>query len=124
MFCTIIVKIIYNIFVLKICRSLIINENLEVGTQIAYIKKALELGYSVLVLNTNNNYEGVEGMQFLGWSAPLPSYCRSPIIWLYCYKLIQRFRVTGLFGGQYNTKLHGTITDVINTIVGSALLRD
>ena len=62
-FCTIIVKIIYNIFVLKICRSLIINENLEVGTQIAYIKKALELNYSVVVLNTNNNYER-EGMQF------------------------------------------------------------
>ena len=48
-----------------------------------------------------------------------------------CYKLIQRFRVTGLFAGHYNTKLHGTITDVIYgtikdviyTIVGSALLR-
>ena len=42
----------------------------------------------------------------------------------YCYRLIQRFRVTGLFAGQYNTKLHGTITDVIYTIVGSALLKD
>ena len=41
-----------------------------------------------------------------------------------CYKLIQRFRVIGLFAGQYNTKLHGTITDVIYTIVGSVLLRD
>ena len=41
-----------------------------------------------------------------------------------CYKLIQRFRVTGLFAGQYITKLHGTITGVIYTIVGSALLRD
>ena len=30
-----------------------------------------------------------------------------------CYKLIQRSRVTGLFAGQYNTKLHGTITGVI-----------
>ena len=30
-----------------------------------------------------------------------------------CYKLIQRFRVTGLLAGQYNTKLHGTITDVM-----------
>ena len=30
-----------------------------------------------------------------------------------CYKLIQWFRVTGLFAGQYNTKLHGTITDVL-----------
>ena len=32
-----------------------------------------------------------------------------------CYKLIQRFRVTGLFAGQYITKLHGTITGVIYT---------
>ena len=30
-----------------------------------------------------------------------------------CYKLIQRFRLTGLFAGQYITKLHGTITGVI-----------
>ena len=44
--------------------------------------------------------------------------------WSICYKLIQRFRVTGLFAGQHNTELHGTITDLIYTIVGSALLRD
>ena len=37
---------------------------------------------------------------------------------------MQVFMVTGLFAGQHNTKLHGTITDVIYTIVGSALLRD
>ena len=30
-----------------------------------------------------------------------------------CYKLIQRLRVTCFIAGQYNTKLHGTITDVI-----------
>ena len=42
----------------------------------------------------------------------------------YCYKLIQRFRVIGLFAGQFITKLHGTITGVIYTIVGSALLKD
>ena len=30
-----------------------------------------------------------------------------------CYKLIQRFRVTGLFAGLYKTKLNGTITGVI-----------
>ena len=65
------VKIINDIFGLKICRSLIINENLEVGTQIAYIKKALDLGYSVVVLNTNNNYERVEGLQFFQWLAPI-----------------------------------------------------
>ena len=44
--------------------------------------------------------------------------------WPCCNKLIQRFRVTGLFAGQYNTNLHGTITDVKYTIAGSALLRD
>ena len=30
-----------------------------------------------------------------------------------CYKLIQLVMVTGLFAGQHNTKLHGTITGVI-----------
>ena len=30
-----------------------------------------------------------------------------------CYKLVQRFRVTCLFTGQYTTKAYGTITDVI-----------
>ena len=30
-----------------------------------------------------------------------------------CYKVMQDFMVTGLFAGQHNTKLHGTITGVI-----------
>ena len=33
--------------------------------------------------------------------------------WYNCYKLIQLVMVTGLFAGQHNTKLHGTITGVI-----------
>ena len=33
--------------------------------------------------------------------------------WSICYKLIQGFRVTCLFTGQYTTEEHGTITDVI-----------
>lgn len=37
-------------------RSLIINHSTDHGTQIPYIKKAIELGYDVLVTNTNNNY--------------------------------------------------------------------
>ena len=44
--------------------------------------------------------------------------------WQYCFKLIQRLRVTCFIAGQYNPKLHDTITDLIYTIVGSALLRD
>ena len=33
-----------------------------------------------------------------------------------CYKLIQLVMVTGLFAGQHNTKLHGTITGVISFV--------
>lgn len=36
-------------------RRLIINENLESGTQIPYIKRAMVEGYGVVVLNTNQN---------------------------------------------------------------------
>ncbi|XP_047029058.1 FAM172 family protein homolog CG10038 [Helicoverpa zea] len=36
-------------------RSLIINDNLDMGTQIPYIKKALQKGYGVMVLNPNDN---------------------------------------------------------------------
>ena len=49
---------------------------------------------------------------------------RGPRAQQMCYKVMQVFMVTGLFAGQHNTKLHGTITGVIYTIVGSALLRD
>ena len=31
-------------------------------------------------------------------------------VYFYCYKLIQRFRVTSLFTGQYTTGYYGTIT--------------
>ena len=36
-------------------RRLIINENLDWGTQIPYIKRAMREGYAVIVLNTNRN---------------------------------------------------------------------
>lgn len=42
-------------------RRLIINDNLSTGTQIPYIKKAKELGYSILVLNTNDNQRNIGG---------------------------------------------------------------
>ncbi|XP_021235302.1 protein FAM172A isoform X4 [Numida meleagris] len=41
-------------------RRLIINEDLDSGTQIPYIKKATEEGYGVIVLNPNENYIEVE----------------------------------------------------------------
>jgi hypothetical protein len=36
-------------------RRLIINNNIHVGTQLPYIEKAKKAGYSVIVLNTNDN---------------------------------------------------------------------
>ncbi|XP_072716871.1 cotranscriptional regulator ARB2A isoform X4 [Ciconia boyciana] len=41
-------------------RRLIINEDLDSGTQIPYIKRAIEEGYGVIVLNPNENYIEVE----------------------------------------------------------------
>ncbi|KAM4810656.1 cotranscriptional regulator ARB2A [Rhinophrynus dorsalis] len=41
-------------------RRLIINEDLDSGTQIPYIKRAVKEGYAVIVLNTNENYIEVE----------------------------------------------------------------
>lgn len=36
-------------------RRLIINDNLECGTQIPYIERAIENGWGVVVMNTNLN---------------------------------------------------------------------
>lgn len=36
---------------------LIINDSIQSGTQIPYIKHAQEEGYGVLVMNTNSNYQ-------------------------------------------------------------------
>ncbi|XP_037656645.1 cotranscriptional regulator FAM172A isoform X5 [Choloepus didactylus] len=41
-------------------RRLIINEDLDSGTQIPFIKRALDEGYGVIVLNPNENYIEVE----------------------------------------------------------------
>uniref|UniRef100_A0A8D0L5P2 ARB2 cotranscriptional regulator A n=1 Tax=Sphenodon punctatus TaxID=8508 RepID=A0A8D0L5P2_SPHPU len=41
-------------------RRLIINDDLDSGTQIPYIKRATEEGYGVIVLNPNENYIEVE----------------------------------------------------------------
>jgi len=44
-------------------RSLIIEQSIEHGTQIPYIKRAMQLGYDVLVTNTNNNYRYENGSE-------------------------------------------------------------
>ncbi|XP_014599510.1 PREDICTED: UPF0528 protein CG10038 isoform X2 [Polistes canadensis] len=42
-------------------RRLIINDCLNTGTQIPYVKKAKELGYGLFVLNTNDNSRIING---------------------------------------------------------------
>nr|CAD7575251.1 unnamed protein product [Timema californicum] len=42
-------------------RSIIINESLQQGTMLPYIKKARELGYAVLITNTNDNFKFLNG---------------------------------------------------------------
>jgi len=49
-------------------RRLIMNESINHGTQIPYINKAKELGYEVLVLNTNDNERN--GKDIPGHSSP------------------------------------------------------
>ncbi|XP_077989062.1 cotranscriptional regulator ARB2A-like [Glandiceps talaboti] len=41
-------------------RSLIINQNMESGTQIPYIKRAMNEGYGLIILNGNENYQRKE----------------------------------------------------------------
>ncbi|PRD31447.1 UNVERIFIED_CONTAM: hypothetical protein NCL1_23542 [Trichonephila clavipes] len=43
-------------------RRLIINDSLNSGTQIPFIKRAMALGYGVFVLNTNDNRRFVNGV--------------------------------------------------------------
>ncbi|KAK3919597.1 Cotranscriptional regulator FAM172A [Frankliniella fusca] len=42
-------------------RSLIINDNIQSGTQIPYIEQAMANGYGILVLNTNDNTRVIDG---------------------------------------------------------------
>ncbi|XP_055317002.1 FAM172 family protein homolog CG10038 [Sitodiplosis mosellana] len=53
-------------------RSLIINQSTDHGTQIPYIKRAIELGYDVLVTNTNHNsrIEGPKRIRLEGNESP------------------------------------------------------
>lgn len=42
---------------------MIINNSINHGTQIPYIKRAQELGYSILITNTNDNYRTINGVR-------------------------------------------------------------
>lgn len=49
-------------------RRLIINNNLECGTQIPYIKRGIERGYAIVVFNTNDN--SIDGIPIEGSDTP------------------------------------------------------
>lgn len=57
-------------------RRLIINEDLDSGTQIPYIRKAVEDGYGIIVLNPNENYIEVEKTK--GQAEPSPDSSDEP----------------------------------------------
>ncbi|XP_041101221.1 cotranscriptional regulator FAM172A homolog isoform X3 [Polyodon spathula] len=57
-------------------RRLIINEDLDSGTQIPFIKRAMEEGYGVIVLNPNENYIEVEKTK--KQTEPSPDSCDEP----------------------------------------------
>jgi hypothetical protein len=40
---------------------LIINDSLQSGSQIPFIKRARELGYAVIVMNPNDNVKVIDG---------------------------------------------------------------
>ncbi|XP_064100002.1 cotranscriptional regulator ARB2A-like [Macrobrachium nipponense] len=60
-------------------RRLIINENLDWGTQIPFIKEAQKLGYGILVMNTNDNSYTIKGshkrQKIKGSSSPEEHAC-------------------------------------------------
>jgi len=49
---------------------LIINHSLESGTQLPYIKKAQELGYGVIVMNSNQHNDDNNGQRIRGSQTP------------------------------------------------------
>lgn len=51
-----------------------INNSLDEGTQLPYIRKALNVGYGVVVLNTNDN-KAVEVIQIPIYASILIKYC-------------------------------------------------
>ncbi|XP_063241682.1 FAM172 family protein homolog CG10038 isoform X2 [Bacillus rossius redtenbacheri] len=53
-------------------RSIIINDSLQAGSMVPFIKKAQELGYAVLVTNTNDNDRFLNGKRIVikGSSSP------------------------------------------------------
>ncbi|KAM9329419.1 cotranscriptional regulator ARB2A [Gastrophryne carolinensis] len=59
-------------------RRLIINEDLNSGTQIPYIKRAMKEGYAVIVLNPNENYIEVEKSKPLAPQQPSPDSSDEP----------------------------------------------
>ncbi|XP_069973598.1 cotranscriptional regulator ARB2A-like [Penaeus vannamei] len=61
-------------------RRLIINDSLESGTQIPYIKKAKKAGYAVLVMNTNDNYRIMKKERVFIKGSKTPE-CHAHYVW-------------------------------------------
>jgi len=80
------------------CR-LIINDDLEKGSQMPYIERAAKEGYEVLVLNANLN-RWPDGSQHRAAARPIP-VCTGPINPGICC-----LRFSGCFGGEHVQLVH------------------
>ena len=68
---------------------LMINNSLDEGTQLPYIRKALGLGYGVVVLNTNDNKSvEVGSAQLLPFIVDFIAACNQPFLFNWDYLFI------------------------------------
>ncbi|XP_037772761.1 cotranscriptional regulator FAM172A-like, partial [Penaeus monodon] len=88
-------------------RRLIINDNLDSGTQIPYIKRAMKDGYAVLVMNTNDNYRNCKKKDVPIRGSESPEH-HAVHVWqhyLRCTKAKHIALVAHSFGGCVTTAL-------------------
>lgn len=97
-------------------RSLIINQSLDHGTQIPYIKRAIEQGYEVLVTNTNENTYTANGTtKYIEGHGTAEDHMAS--VWKYLLQpvidTIDKFAIVAhSYGGAVTNSLAGKQSDI------------
>lgn len=100
-------------------RSLIINDSIEKGTQLGYIRRAMALGYGVLVLNTNDNKR--EGTPIRGSESPEQ---HSTYVWDNLIVKAQARHIAIVahsYGGVVTMNLLTERPDALNRVIAIAL---
>jgi len=94
-------------------RRLIINHSLESGTQLPYIRKARQLGYGVLVLNTNNNHDRHTRQPIRGSSCPEEHFLSVWEEFVKPSKAQDVAIVAHSYGGVVTTRTAAEFTDIM-----------